>query len=122
MKLKKYLTINSPFKTNEDIDKLFVFIRSRNICFNEEIKDRLFESCEETAKQYLQKIIGIYVQNYKVLPSNKKVKIKTKAQSKLYNKIKAKIKAESRSSKSYYKREFPNSLAGMGYEYGLSDW
>ena len=61
MKLKKYLTINSPFKTNEDIDKLFVFIRSRNICFNEEIKDRLFESCEETAKQYLQKIIGIYL-------------------------------------------------------------
>lgn len=122
MKLKKYLTINSPFNTNDDIDKLFDFIRSRNTCFNEEIKERLLDSSEEEAKPYLLKIIELYVQNYKIRPSNKKVKIKTNAQSKLYKKIEAKVKAQSTSSKSYYKREFPNSLAAMGYEYGLSDW
>lgn len=36
--------------------------------------------------------------------------------------IKKKTKALSESSKSYYKREYPTSLAAMGYEYGLSDW
>lgn len=111
MNLKKYLTINSPFKSKGDIDKLFDFIRSRNTFFNEDIKKRLFESSEEEAKSYLLILIELYEQNYKIRPSHK-----------FYKKIKAKVKAQSTSSKSYYKREFPNSLAAMGYEYGLSDW
>lgn len=106
MNLAKYLSKHSPFCTKEDIKKLFKFLGLRNIHINDEIIERLNNSCAESVKTLLQECLVTYIENYKVRPR------KTKRREINY----------SRFSENYYKSAYPESLAGQGYEYGLSDW
>ena len=111
MKLKHLFDLYTPFNTKEDIDNFFVYLIGRNTTMTEEIKEKLLNSCDETIKFYMQDKIVSYVKNYKVHPGKPKPKGQTR------EKTKASV-----SSRDYYRREYPDSLAAKGYEYGLSDW
>lgn len=111
MKLKHLFDLYTPFHTKEDIDDFFVYLSRRNTTMTEEIKEKLLNSCDDAIKLYMQDKIVSYVKNYKVRPGKPKPKGHTGKQAKA-----------SVSSRDYYKREYPDSLAAKGYEYGLSDW
>jgi hypothetical protein len=112
MKLKHLFDLYTPFHTKEDIDDFFVYLNGRNTTMTEEIKEKLLNSSDDTIKLYMQEKIVSYIKNYKVRPGKPKSKGQTAKQS----------KAHLTSSRDYYKREYPDSLAAKGYEYGLSDW
>lgn len=112
MKLKHLFDLYTPFHTKEDIEAFFVYLTGRNTTMTEEIKEKLLNSCDDAIKLFMQDKIVSYVKNYKVRPGEPKPK----------NQTTKRTKAHSISSRDYYKREYPDSLAAKGYEYGLSDW
>mgnify|MGYP007069931156 CR=1 FL=1 len=112
MKLKHIFELYTPFHTKEDIEDFFVHLNRRNTTMNEQIKEMLLNSCDDAIKLYMQDKIASYVKNYRVRPGKLKPKRQSAKQS----------KSHSISSSDYYKREYPDSLAAKGYEYGLSDW
>ncbi len=122
MKLKNYLKQNSPFNTKEDVDSLFAFLKERNIHVDEIIKNKLMTQCSDTVIPYLDELLKAYMPNDQLRPSNPKKKKKKMNRYKPRKKWNGITNFDSKSSRDYFKRVSPDSLAVNGYEYGLSDW
>jgi hypothetical protein len=113
MKLKKYIELHAPFTSKEKVDGVMHLIQTRNTCLNNELIEMLCGLCNEETLPYLNEHINTYVENYKVRPGKPKPKKKT---------VSGKTIIQSNSSREYYQKYYPDSLAAKGYDYGLSDW
>ncbi len=112
-KLKHYFSGYYPLETKEDVDDLIDALKSRNTVVNPETKDKLIEICNEELKSYLEGLLQTYIDEYKPIPGIPKPKPKGKGKSR---------KSKMNPTNSFYKHNYPDSLAAKGYEYGLSDW
>ena len=114
MRLNKYIELHAPFTSKEKVDDLLKCLKARKTILNNELTEKLCCLCNEDNLPYMKEQLSIYVEHYRGPSRPPKIKAKKK--------VTVETKQKTNSTRDYYQKNFPDSLAAKGYDYGLSDW